>query len=161
MTHLSSKENTKEAELLQYKDLVLATIDYHIENKSLQIKTGDFDSDKYFKALKNQTEEHFHKGRLSKLKQWFRDLTEMQIESRDFKFNTYLKQKTDYDINIFANYYDRINKVIAKGKITTDNQFYDITILLDQLNHEQPVDKKKIELLNQLTCNYEQRRTKS
>jgi hypothetical protein len=155
MTNPNVLQDNKQAELLKYRDLVLATIDYHIEDKSIQIKTADFDSDEHFRGLKNQTEEHFHKGRLSKLKQWFRDLTEGQIEARNLKFNEYLKQKTHYDVDVFANYFERIDKIIAKGKITTDNQFYDMTIFLDQLCQEEPIDKNKIELLNQLIFNYE------
>ena len=41
-----------------------------------------------------QIREHYQKGRLTRLKQWFRDLTEMQVETRDLKFNKYLQDLT-------------------------------------------------------------------
>lgn len=150
----------KDVELAKYRDLVTATLDYHIDNKEFQIKTEDFDSDSHYKKLKEQTTEHFQKGRLTKLKQWFRDLTETQRETGDFKFNNYLKTKTGHDIDIFQDYYDRVDKIIAKGKITTDNQFYDVNSMVDQLSHAIPVDKERLTGLNNLLADYEQRRAK-
>lgn len=153
-----SKEE-KQIELQKYRDLVLATLDYHLENKVMQIKTADFDSDEHYKGLKVQTEEQYKKGRLTRLKQWFRDLTEMPIETGDLKFNKYLQDKTKYDIDIFKSYFQRVDKVIEKGKITTDNQFYDISIMVDQLCQTEPVDSEKIEKLNRLLSEYEHRKS--
>jgi hypothetical protein len=150
----------KQAELVKYRDLVIATLDYYLDNKIGQLKTMDFDSVEHFKGLKVQTEEHFQKGRLTKLKQWFRDMTEMQIETGDLKFNKYLHDKTKYDIDIFKSYFQRVEKVIEKGRITTDNQFYDIGIMVDQLSQTEPVDVKKIEILNRLLTEYEQRKSR-
>ena len=94
--------------------MVLATLDYYVDNKEMQTKTADFDSTEHYKGLKIQTEEHYQKGRLTRLKQWFRDLTEMQVETRDLKFNRYLQDKTKYDIDIFKSYFQRIDKIIEK-----------------------------------------------
>ena len=116
----------------------------------MKIKTTDFDSDEHYKSLKRQTEEHFQKGRLTRLKQWFRDLTEMQVECGDLQFNKYLQNKTNYDIDIFKSYFQRVDKIIEKGKITSDSQFYDINTMVDQLCQTEPVDNKKIEILNML-----------
>jgi hypothetical protein len=160
MTDNKIKKDEKQAELLKYRNLVLATIDYYIDNKVMQIKTADFDSEEHYKGLKIQTEEHYQKGRLTRLKQWFRDLTEMQVETGDLKFNKYLQDKTKYDIDIFKSYFQRIDKVIAKGKITTDNQFYDINMMVDQLCQTEPADNERIEILNRLLSEYEQGKTR-
>lgn len=149
----------KAAELKKYRDLVLATLDYYLDNSLMRIKTADYDSDEHYKGLKRQTEEHFQKGRLSKLKQWFRDLTEMQVETGDLKFNKYLQDKTNHDIDIFESYFKRVDKIIEKGKITSDNQFYDINMMVDKLCQIEPVDNKKIEILNKLLSDYEQRKS--
>jgi len=153
-------KDEKQAELSKYRDLVLATLDYYIENKVMQIKSADFNSDEHYKGLKIQTEEHYQKGSLTRLKQWFRDLTEMQLETGDLKFNKYLQDKTKYDIDIFKSYFQRIDKVIEKGKITTVNQFYDINMIVDQLCQTEPVDNEKIGILNRLLSEYEQRKTR-
>lgn len=126
----------------------------------MQIKTVDFDLTEHYKGFKIQTEEQYQKGRLTRLKQWFRDLTEMQIETGDLKFNKYLQDKTKYDIDIFKSYFQRLDKIIEKGKITTDNQFYDIKIMVDQLCQIEPVDNNKIEILNKLLREYEQRKSR-
>jgi hypothetical protein len=147
-------------ELIKYRDLVLATIDYYLDNQLMKIKSADFDSTEHFKSLKLQTQEHFANGRLTRLKQWFRDMTEMQVETGDLKFNKYLRDRTQYDIDIFQSYFQRIDKIIEKGKITTDNQFYDINSLVNQLCQSEPVDKERIEKLNGLLLNYESRKSR-
>jgi hypothetical protein len=151
----------KEAELTQYRDLVIATLDYYLDNQEFQIKSAAFDSRAYYQDLKTQAEAHFKKGRLTLLKQWFRDLTEMPIEERDLKFNKYLQDKTGYDIDIFMAFFQRIDKVINKGKISTDNQFYDIRIMADHLCQNDPVDEEKVVLLNRLLQEYEQRKARN
>lgn len=148
----------KASELKKYRDLVLATIDYYIENNLIKIKTADFDSHERFELLKTQTEEHFQKRRLAKLKQLFRDLTEMQIETVDLKFNKYLQDKTQYDIDIFQTYFQRIDKVISKGKITSDNQFYDLNTAVAELSQSELPDEQRIAVLNKLLGDYQQRK---
>jgi len=149
----------KEKELKKYRDLVIATLDYVLENNIMKSKSATFDSDEYFKSLKIKTEEHFSKGRLSILRQWFRDMIEPQIETRNLNFNNYLVERTKYEIDIFKSYFERIEKIIEKGKITTDNQFYDINIMVDQLSQYEPVDLDKINTLNKLLAEYEQRKS--
>ena len=160
MTDNKLSKDEKQAELTKYRDLVLATLDYYIDNKEMEIKTADFASTEHYKRLKIQTEEHYQKGRLTRLKQWFRDLTEIQVETGDLKFNKYLQDKTKLDIDIFKSYFQRVEKIIEKGKITTDRQFYDINIMIDQLCQTEPVDEEKIEILNKLLSDYEQRKIK-
>ena len=160
MTDNKLIKDEKQAELQKYRDLVLATLDYYLENEAIRIKTADFDSTEHYKGLKTQTEDHFLKGRLTRLKQWFRDLTEMQVETGDLKFNKYLQVKTKYDIDIFKSYFQRVDKIIEKGKIATDKQYYDINIMVNQLCQFEPVDNSKIEILNKLLGDYEQRKSR-
>jgi hypothetical protein len=84
----------------------------------------------------------------------------MPIETRDLKFNKYLQNKTGYEIDIFKSFYQRVDQVIEKGKITTDNQFYDVKIMVDQLCQTESVDEEKIDILNRLLSGYEQRAPK-
>lgn len=158
MTENKLNQDEKQGELKKYRDLVLATIDYYLEKKEMHIKTADFDSVEHYQVLKKQTEEDFQKNKLTKLKQCFRDLTEMQVETVDLMFNKYLQDKTNYDIDIFQSYFQRVNKIIDKGKITTDNQFYDISMMIDQLCQTEPVDNEKIELLDRLLDEYKKRK---
>lgn len=154
------EKHEKTAELTKYHALLQATLDYHIDNPSMQVKTADFDSVAYFKSLKLQTEENFKKGRLTMLKNWFRDMTEMPLETGDLKFNQYLRDKTGYEVDIFESYFKRVDKIIAKGKITTDRQFYDLNQMVGKLCQVQPADTQKIDTLNKLLAAYESRKKK-
>lgn len=154
------KTEDKAAELAKYRDLVTATLNHLVDNNAVAIKTSDFDSIEHFRSLKLQAIEHFQKGRLSRLKQWFRDLTEMYRETGDLKFQSYLKDVTGYDVNIFQDYYDRVDKIIMTGKIMTDNQFRDINSMVDHLSQMELVDDNKVALLNSLLLDYGQRKTR-
>ena len=151
MTTQNKHTDLKASELIKYRALVMATLDYYIEN---------FSGGEYFKSLKLQTEEHFKKGRLTILKQWFRDCTEQQVETLDFKFNDYLQNKTGYKLDIFQDYYERVDKILTKGKISTDNQFYDVSSMVDKLCQTEPIDTMKINNLNSLLTDFEKRKTK-
>jgi hypothetical protein len=150
----------KRIELKKFRDLVLAAIDYHLDDPSAAFKTDDFNSNLYYESLKEQTLEHYNKGRLTKLKQWFRDLTEMHIETRNLNFSKYLQNKTGYDIDIFEDYFKRVEKIIKKGMITTDKQFFDISIMADQLCRELTIDDGKIQILNHFLSTYEAKKSK-
>lgn len=161
MTDNKLNKEEKSTELVKYRDLILATIDYYIDFKIIQFKTDDFNSAEYYRQLKIQAEEHFRKGRLTKLKQWFRNLTEIQVECGDLKFNQYLKEKTKYEVDIFEAYFQRIEKVIEKGKITADNQFYEINNLVNQLCQIEPINKVKLDSLNKILADYEDKKSKN
>lgn len=160
MAHNKFANYDKQTELLKYRDLVLATIDYYLDNKLMQIKTPEFDTESYYKALKEQVEKHYQKGSLAKLKRWFIDLTQMPLETHDLKFNAYLNKKINYEIDVFESYFQKIDKVIFKGKITTDNQFHDVNHMVDTLCQAGPIYKERIELLNNLLLEYEQTKSR-
>ena len=80
----------------------------------------------------------------------------MQVENVDLKFNVYLRDRTNYDVDIFKSFFQRVDKVIESGKIVTDTQFYDVNSLVNQLCQSEPADKNKIEILNKLLADYEQ-----
>jgi DNA-binding SARP family transcriptional activator len=157
---LSSQEtNYKTEELAKYHALVLAAIDYDIalcRNAPIQA----FNPIPNLEKLKQQAEEHFVKGRLATLKRWYHDLTEGIREGRAFNFNSFVKEHTGYTIDIFKVHFNKVESLVAKGRITTDNQFYDVHSMVDYLSQIQPVDEKKIAVLNNLLVAYQQQKTK-
>jgi hypothetical protein len=159
LTKRKLNKEEKAAELTKYRNLVIATLDYYIDNQIAFVPSLEFNSIEYYKSLKLQTEENFQKGRLSKLKQWFRDMTEIMLETGDLKFNKYLQDKTHSNIDIFESYFKRIEKIIEQGKIRTDNQYYDMKMKVDQLCQSEIVDNEKIKNLNKLLLDYEQNKT--
>ena len=86
-------------------------------------------------------------------------MTEMQVETRDLKFNKYLQDRTKYEIDIFEAFFKRVDKIVSRGKITSDNQFYDINIMVDQLCQIEPVDKERVVVLDKLLFEYKRRKS--
>ena len=140
----------KDFELKKYRDLVVATLDYYIANLAI----NNIIKDEYIR-LKIQTEEHYLKGKLSILKKWFKDLTSDIIDDRDFGFNEYLKQTTNYEIDIFESYFKRIEKIIEKDQIKTDSQFYELKNYVDYLIQNNNSDKVLIQRINELLLRFE------
>lgn len=148
----------QQTELKRLRDILIATLDYHIDgyNKSGQ-KFEGFNPVDNFQDLKKQTEELYKKGKTTKLKNWLRDMTEMPRETGDLNYVTYIKRTTGHDYNIFTAFNKRIDNIIAKGKISTENQFREVNLMVDFLCQTEPVDDKKIEVLNNLLLDFEHR----
>lgn len=141
----------KQIELLKFKNLISATLDYYIDNNIFI-----FEQKEYFNNLRNISEEYFNKGSLTKLKKFFNDLIEPFIEDKDYDFNLFLSKKTNIDINIFEVYEKRLKNIIKKGKITSDSQFYDIMNYINFLSQSKFVDNELINSLNNLVNSYEE-----
>lgn len=146
----------KQIELIKFRKLTLATLDYYEEFYTIE----NIISDRDCLLWKKEIELHFKRGRLTKLKQWFRDFTEMPIETKDFKFNTYLKEKTNYDIDIFKSFYNRIDKILERGKITTNNQFYDVMSILNDVSEVNKYKKEDILKLDSIVFEFENKNIK-
>ena len=140
----------KEFELKKYRDLVVATLDYYIVHLAFNNEMKD----EYFR-LKTQAEEYYSKGKLTILKNWFKDLTFDFIEDRDFGFNEYLIKTTNYEIDIFESYFKRIEKIIEKDQIKTDSQFYELKNYVDYLIQNNNSDKVLIQRINELLLRFE------
>ncbi|MBI1224412.1 MAG: hypothetical protein GC192_04165 [Bacteroidetes bacterium] len=116
-------EPEKAQALVYYRDLLMTTIDYYLSRPSIFAhKHLDAAETRCFHHLKLQSAALYHKDRLAQLKRWFRDLTEPIIESHDFIFDKYLQETTGYQISVFKSYRERVEKILKKGKISTDNQ---------------------------------------
>lgn len=145
-------------ELKRLRDILIATLDYFIEsyNKSGQ-KFEGFNPVDNFQELKKQTEEFYKKGKTTKLKNWLRDMTEMPRETGDLNYVAYIKRTTGHDYKIFTAFNKRIYNIIAKGKISTENQFRDVNSMVDFLSQTEPIEDNKIEVLNNLLIDFEHR----
>lgn len=144
----------KQSELQRYRDILLATLDYFID-RSKGVNYREFDPTVHFQQLKEQTEEHYQKGRLTRLKQWLRDMTEEPRETGDLSFGRYIKETTGYDIDIFGSFQKRIDKIIERKRIKTENEYRDVLAMVDNLCQQTPVDQDKIDLLNNLLIDFD------
>jgi hypothetical protein len=144
----------KKAELNRVRDILLATIDYDLTTRS-KIITNDFNSDEYYSNLKNEIEEKFQKGRLATLNQWLCDFTEGPRETKDLEYCKYIKQATGHSFNIFEIFSKRIEKIIEKKKVSTENQYRDIMELINYLSVFEPENQAKLGLLQKLASDFE------
>ena len=140
----------KEFELKKYRDLVVATLDYYI----VHLPFNNEMIDEYIR-LKTQAAVYYSKGKLTTLKNWFKDLTLDFIEDRDFGFNEYLIKTTNYEIDIFESYFKRIEKIIEKDQIKTDSQFYELKNYVDYLIQNNNSDKVLIQRINEILLRFE------
>jgi hypothetical protein len=153
---INKTKPTKELE--RYYALVIATIEFYILN---QKDFGITAPEHYYESLRIDAEDLFNKGKVAKLKQWFRDLTEPLNEPVNFRFNKFIKEKTGYEVDIFKFSYKRIEKIISNGKITTDNQFYDVANMIDFLSENADFPKEKIKELDRMLFDYKKKKNKN
>ena len=151
----NSSEQIVQRELVKYRDLTLATLDYFLESGIMKIKTIDFDSDQHYKELKVQVKEYFQKGKLSKLKQWFKDLSETPYENEDFNFIDFINTRTGYEINLSSKFEKRISDIIKRNKIKTENEYRDVMIKVNYLCLSDTPEEKLLEHLNSLLLEFE------
>ncbi len=140
----------KENELKELRSILMATLDYNIEKHSPM----GIEFTNHFEKLKTEVEEHFEKKRLTRLKVWLKCLTEEPRETEDFNYQSYIKEKTGFEIDIFANFRKRIDKIIKRKKIRNEHEYRDVESMVDQLCQQQIVDNAKIDLLNALLSDY-------
>ncbi|HBF20398.1 MAG: hypothetical protein CMI36_12320 [Owenweeksia sp.] len=146
----------KQTELEKYRDLNLATLDYLSE--TLKIATSDFNSSQHYQKLKIEVNESFTKGRLSKLKQWFRDLTDMPRETEDLKFSDFIKERTGHEVNLHERFEKRISKILDQGKIKTENDYRDVMTKVDYLSQRESADQTLIDQMNSLLIGFERKK---
>jgi ribosomal protein S18 len=147
-------------ELQRYRDMVIATLNYGIIQYKAngELNKENFDFELYYRDLIHQTEQTFKKGQLAKLKRWFDELTEMYVETGDVLFNQYLRETTNFDIDIFEDFKKDIEKAIEKKRISSDQQFFRVSVMVNELCQQKPMDHKRIESLNELLRDYENKK---
>lgn len=145
----------KSSDLIKFRDLVLSTLDFHLSTDIANVKSETFNARDHFENLKIETVQHYQKGRLTKLKQWFRDLSEPCEDN--IEFGKFIKERTGLDIDLSRRLQSVVAKVMRKGKIATENQYRDVEQAVDQLCHQEPVDSERIDLLNGLLRGFEDR----
>jgi hypothetical protein len=148
------KRDNKKSALELHRQILLATIDYLNEQEDGRIIYDQFDPvAEYYQQQKLQFEKYFKQGRLDRLQQRLRSLTEGRLRRIDVNFASYIKEKTGYDIDLFENLYKRIDTILSQQEIRDQNELSDVSTML-QLYQKTPVDKDKVNLLNNLLTTY-------
>jgi len=151
---LSAEE--KKQELVKYKSLVIAAIDWTILTTAV-LKSDSYNSHTHMESLKIVAQEYYGKGQLSKLKYLYSNFSKAIREKDELDFITFANEQTGYDIDLFKTAFKMIDGIIARGKITSDVQSYYTSVMIDYLRKIVPMDRPKIELLWKLYVEYESR----
>ncbi|MBK8503179.1 MAG: hypothetical protein IPL46_13750 [Saprospiraceae bacterium] len=145
----------KGSELEKYRNLVQASLDYFIQSPVMRIKTDDFDSLEHWKSMKLIAEENYKKGRLGRLKQWYKDLTDVPRETEDQNFEKFIFTHTGYIISLNREREREIKGIEKRGLIRNDDEFRTIMDLVNSLCQEKNIDIRRIEVLNSILGEYE------
>src|ERR1700741_3478868 len=93
-----------QSELQRYRDILLATFDYHLKKTAARVKFDQLDPDAdFFEFMRQRTEKQYKQGRLKSLQKGLDHMTAMPRVTGDMEFGKYIKEKTGYDIAIFEN----------------------------------------------------------
>lgn len=155
-------DRKQNSELDKYRDIVIAGIDYIMKGfGSSPIPTHDGklvtfteEFEPYFSNLKSQVLILHKKNKLSILKRWFRDISEMPISSNDLNYQLYIETTTGHKIDLFGKLLDTIDNIIKRGQIKTDDQYRAVAVMIDFLQSYNPPDNKRIEQLDALQFAY-------
>jgi hypothetical protein len=143
-------------ELNKYRAIILATLDYQIGKIR---EAGDellMKSIKHLENIKQLAEVHYQKGHLDTLKKGLRDLTEWPLEEGDRRYVDYIRVHTGYEFDIFADFENRIQKIIDAGKIESTGEFYYAALKLKQIKHIKP-GNEMASRLEKLITEFEER----
>jgi len=152
---------TNQEELKRLRDIILATIDYSLEKSANTIKIdGRVIHESRYQRLKQNTEKHFRQEKLEKLERLLTKVLKEPLARADLNFNNYIKEKTGYEINIFQNIQERVDKIIKQNKIKNEKEFHDAVCMISKLGQES-IDESKINVLHRLCRDFNTHRTKT
>ena len=145
----------KQSELKQHKDILFATIDYILQQvKSENLGNDDYKTvEDYYRQQKLKIEKYFQEGKLTPLRQRLQTLTKTPLNRADLHFNSYIKQKTGYEIDIFNQLQIRIKELIKQNKIANKKELNDVAIILD-VYKKKSTESPATDILKKLVMDY-------
>ena len=150
----------RESELIRQKDIILATLDYLIERTLSSLTQTESETIiTYYQQQKLLTEKYYHTRRLDRLQQKLHRLTQFPRQSCDLNFATYIKERTGYEIDIFAAVKSRVDIIIGQNQIKNKKELDDVSIML-HFYKQHPFDIDKLDILKALLIDYGKRTAK-
>lgn len=121
----------KQKELQKIKSILDATIDYLFETPEYTIANNeDEPADHLNQHLRIQIEKYIQQRRLDRLQNRLSQLFDMLIGKGDINFETYIKEKTGYTLDLLEGLRNRVNIIVDKNKIRTEKEAHDIALFL-------------------------------
>jgi hypothetical protein len=143
----------------KYKTLVLATLDYLINNHTGELVLDGADYLRQsFELHKIQAEKYGKQGNLGKLQKQLDQFTRMLRSKADLNFTQYIIEQTGYELDIYAELRKLGEDILLRGEIQNDAEGQNVMNLL-QLYGKTNEDPEKEELLQGFFNDYVERRT--
>ncbi|RXK58046.1 hypothetical protein ESA94_18710 [Lacibacter luteus] len=152
----------QKSELDKYRDIVIAGLDYTdmlMRKTPIQKHDGEIvnfgeELGSYFSDLKNHALTLHKKNKLSTLKRWFKDISEMSVATGNLDYQFYIETTTGHKVDLFGKLFEKIDKLIKVGQIKTDTQYRTISTMIDFLESYNPPDIERIKALDALQFAY-------
>lgn len=148
------------SELEKYKAILLATIDYEQERVSSIYKAAELalvQND--FSKMKERIEKHYVTDGLTTLKKTLQQFTTLLMQLGDVAFSPYIKAKTGYDIDLFANISERLQKIINRNAIKNRQELKDVNAMIALCRQTSAYNYNIAHLMN-LMIDYQQLHSK-
>ncbi len=144
-------------ELDYYYKIIIASLEFDLaqeiaENSAL-VQLSEISLKEHSITASNYLE----KGQLSKLKKMWGDFFEpIREQDQIAEFDRYLKNKYNLSIMpLLEKFIQRCKKIIEKGKVTSDSQYYALRSYLDMIEADDATDVELIEKIDEILDSYE------
>jgi hypothetical protein len=144
----------KQSALQRHHDIILATIDYLLaaHGGCIVIDQEDIVTD-YYEQQKLQIAKYYNQRRLDRLQRRLATLIKGFQTSADLNYTGYIKERTGYDIDIFADLQKRVDAIIAHNEIRSKKEFNDAGTLF-HFYHKTVREPGKLDVLRKLLLDY-------
>ncbi|RZM19795.1 MAG: hypothetical protein EOO88_37045 [Pedobacter sp.] len=91
------------------------------------------------------------------MKYWWKCLQEEPRETRDLAFQQFISAQTGIALDIFGLFEKKIQRIIHRGRINSDDEYREVMEKLDRLIQEETRDVDLVGILNGLVANFEKK----
>jgi hypothetical protein len=142
-------DEEKQAELEKNRTLLLATLDYHLEYYvgSMVFDQWDPAVNSYLQE-KQEAEKDYREFRLEMLQKRLNKLLIRLSARTDLNFESYIKEQTGYDIDIFEKLRSDVASIVSQGKIRNDGELISVASMIQVYQSKSGGEEQMEMLLN-------------
>jgi hypothetical protein len=138
----------------RYKVALVAvayTMEIHATHKKI---LGMDPIGEYHRHLLRKADRDYAAGRLDGLQWIFDNMVKRSWIFGRKKFNDYIKENAGFDVDIHAGVPERVDIILKRGKILTEEESHEVFIMLAMMRETQDPDQQRAELLKKLWDEY-------
>lgn len=146
----------KQPELDKNRTLLFATIDYHLKYYIGSMVFDEWDpAADYYLQEKQKTEKDYQEFRLEMLQQRLGKFVKRLRDLADLNFESYIKQVTGYEIDIFEELRQDVATIVSKGRIENDEELESVALMI-QVYENKSLRREQMNILLDLIDNFAQ-----